>query len=256
MKKVIVLCFVIIIIFTKHCFAEITYDQFKVMFWTYPEDTIQQAWAIYNKVDKKHSYSFDNGKNIVFYFTISKTNGGFKAVTAKIQNSANTKHLALKTDKSMSDSFITVSNKNEMNWKLAYGDKISITTDGTEDYSFVIGVDDSMSEVEWINYSDKKLKEAWLAAQERKKINSMPSGIPIHNYGTTMPFSNSSAPVLKRKPCSFCNGTGISPIASPVAAYGSTEQHYCPTCRTMVSAEHGVHLTCPSCQGKGYSESY
>ena len=52
--------------------------------------------------------------------------------------------------------------------------------------------------------------------------------------------------------CSCCRGTGINPIASTVAAFGSTEEHWCSTCQMWVPATHGVHLPCKCCNGKGY----
>ncbi|MDD2962179.1 MAG: hypothetical protein PHR45_08910 [Muribaculaceae bacterium] len=67
---------------------------------------------------------------------------------------------------------------------------------------------------------------------------------------------NSNNSRLHRERCSFCNGTGVSPIANDVVAYGSTSRHWCDDCHKMVSATHGAHLRCPSCQGKGYNEHY
>lgn len=68
------------------------------------------------------------------------------------------------------------------------------------------------------------------------------------------PNHHASAPRygIEQEKCSYCNGTGISPVANSVPAYGSTAQHWCDVCQKKVSASHGSHPKCPSCNGKGY----
>src|SRR5574344_1433025 len=73
-------------------------------------------------------------------------------------------------------------------------------------------------------------------------------------YYNAQTFSTTSQP--QKKTCTFCNGTGVSPIATSVASYGSTATHWCDVCKKEVSASHGTHLKCPSCGGKGYKTSY
>jgi len=75
------------------------------------------------------------------------------------------------------------------------------------------------------------------------------------NVGTTSAPSGSVGHMV-RETCSFCHGTKISPIATSVAAFGNIDEHWCPVCQKMVSASHGAHLSCPSCQGKGYIEKF
>jgi hypothetical protein len=52
--------------------------------------------------------------------------------------------------------------------------------------------------------------------------------------------------------CSFCNGTGISPIPGTGTCFGIESEHYCEICHKMVPCSHGAHGRCPSCNGKGY----
>lgn len=77
-----------------------------------------------------------------------------------------------------------------------------------------------------------------------------------YNSGNYTPNNIDNTPKLKRKTCSFCNGSRVSPIATSVAAFGNTDEHFCSDCGKMVSATHGAHLRCTSCGGKGYTEGY
>lgn len=75
-------------------------------------------------------------------------------------------------------------------------------------------------------------------------------------FSTTDAGVKSTTSQPQKKTCTFCNGTGVSPIATSVASYGSTATHWCDVCKKEVSASHGTHLKCPSCGGKGYKTSY
>ncbi|HML85428.1 MAG TPA: hypothetical protein PKE52_09725 [Bacteroidales bacterium] len=70
--------------------------------------------------------------------------------------------------------------------------------------------------------------------------------VPSHQHSTPSNLPNG------RERCSYCNGTGISPSANSVPGYGSSAEHWCDVCQKMVSASHGSHPRCPSCNGKGY----
>jgi len=81
------------------------------------------------------------------------------------------------------------------------------------------------------------------------------NNVPIQNYAPTQNNTNSNTLTLKRKICTYCNGTGH--IDSEISAYGSLDQKWCPQCNKWVSPTH-CHgcKTCPVCLGKGYTESY
>ena len=61
---------------------------------------------------------------------------------------------------------------------------------------------------------------------------------------------------LKKTMCSFCNGTGKNPLKSFGPQYTSevVTLQYCEICGAM--SEIHYHDSCPSCLGKGYTESY
>lgn len=62
---------------------------------------------------------------------------------------------------------------------------------------------------------------------------------------------------LVRTTCSFCKGSGISPLKSYGPDYTGgriVTIQYCETCGKM--DEYHYHESCPSCGGKGYIESY
>lgn len=66
---------------------------------------------------------------------------------------------------------------------------------------------------------------------------------------------NSTTNQLKRRSCSSCDGTGY--VVGSVAAYGSLQEKWCNNCNGWVSATHCCRCkVCPSCGGKGYTESY
>lgn len=57
---------------------------------------------------------------------------------------------------------------------------------------------------------------------------------------------------MEKSNCSYCNGTGINPVAKSVASFGSLSQHWCDYCKKEVSDSHGYHDQCPKCNGKGF----
>ncbi|MDR3245621.1 MAG: hypothetical protein LBT50_04240 [Prevotellaceae bacterium] len=73
--------------------------------------------------------------------------------------------------------------------------------------------------------------------------NTVPNTVPNYSAPGTTSY---------QVKCSYCNGTGISPVATSVATYGNTDMHWCDVCKKSVSAGHGYHGSCSSCSGKGY----
>jgi tetratricopeptide (TPR) repeat protein len=82
------------------------------------------------------------------------------------------------------------------------------------------------------------------------------------NSNTTMPFyqpiqgnSNSNSMKLKRRSCTYCNGTGTDPYPTSATSYGydNSSKNRCSVCGKY---ENHYHKRCISCQGKGYIESY
>jgi len=86
------------------------------------------------------------------------------------------------------------------------------------------------------------------ADRRLRLMSAMYPQIEVPDYQSSNVATSSS----NRVKCSYCNGTGISPVANSVPANGSTAQHWCDVCQKMVSATHGSHPKCPSCNGKGY----
>jgi len=75
----------------------------------------------------------------------------------------------------------------------------------------------------------------------------------LQKNGNNNNYSNGNQ--LKKRSCSSCDGTGY--VAGSVAAYGSSQEKWCNNCRGWVSATHCCRCkVCPSCGGKGYTESY
>lgn len=77
---------------------------------------------------------------------------------------------------------------------------------------------------------------------------------PVNAFNTAKPSSSiqlDNNERIKKETCSFCKGTGISPVAKSVASY-TDGQHWCEYCKKTVSDSHGYHDQCPSCKGKGY----
>jgi hypothetical protein len=219
----------------------------------------QEFNRILNEISKEHSYSCTNGKDLACSFTISRMSGGFVNPVARIQNEERTKTKQLDITCNFGNLVTVLSIGNE-SWKLAYNDRITITTNENISESFDIGVDDNMSKTDWNAYKDQLINESKLLIQRDIKNNSVNQ--QINNsaivYPAIQPYNNSSNSNLKlvRVTCPSCNGTGISSGWSTVAAYGSTQEKWCPNCNKWVSATHGPHLQCIPCQGKGYTESY
>jgi hypothetical protein len=212
-----------------------------------------------NKISKEHSYNCTNGKDLTCSYTISRMSGGFVNPVARIQNKERTKTKLLDITCNFGN-LVTVLIIGNESWKLAYNDRITITTNGNISESFDIGVDDNMSEIDWNAYKDQLINESKQQIQRNIVKNSVNQ--QINNsaivYPTIQPYNNSTSSNLRliRVTCSSCNGTGISSGWSTVAAYGSTQEKWCPNCNKWVSATHGPHLNCIPCQGKGYTETY
>ncbi len=62
--------------------------------------------------------------------------------------------------------------------------------------------------------------------------------------------SNSSSGSGSSSTCSFCHGTGVSPIKKSVTSYGNSSSVYCAECGSYSSPHY--HESCPSCGGRGY----
>lgn len=130
--------------------------------------------------------------------------------------------------------------------------------------SIVLRLGDQSAEFELEYISANKIilsndqKELVLARLASAEDTFMFNYLNNQIYGGTYNNSNSTNGTLqlKRTTCTHCNGTGIDPIPRSVAAYGSTEHHWCDVCKTNVSASHGYHPTCPKCNGKKYTENY
>ena len=57
---------------------------------------------------------------------------------------------------------------------------------------------------------------------------------------------------VAQETCSYCQGTGINPVATSAPSFSGSGEKYCDHCKAVVSSSHGYHGTCPSCRGKGY----
>ena len=72
-----------------------------------------------------------------------------------------------------------------------------------------------------------------------------------NSYSAPQVSAQSSSRVAKET-CSYCQGTGISPVATSSPSFAGSGEKYCEHCKQVVSSSHGYHGTCPSCRGKGY----
>jgi hypothetical protein len=97
-----------------------------------------------------------------------------------------------------------------------------------------------------------------LSIGETNYLFKMQAVPPVNSYqpyngGGSNQLSTPSAPSKRR--CGYCNGTGR--VDSYVATYGNTDPKWCPECGKYMSPGHchGCKI-CPSCGGKGYTESY
>lgn len=95
-----------------------------------------------------------------------------------------------------------------------------------------------------------------LTSQYNNQLN--PYGGGIYGGGSTgndFDYNGGASPSANyvQEPCSFCNGTGDSPIREYAPDYtgGHMEQKYCPICKAY--ADPHYHKKCPSCGGKGYT---
>ncbi|MEG1955494.1 MAG: hypothetical protein RR066_05535 [Mucinivorans sp.] len=73
-----------------------------------------------------------------------------------------------------------------------------------------------------------------------------------YQSNSTTATSSYQSSEKKSKTCSFCSGTGVSPIAATAPSFGTDNQKWCDVCKKWVSLSHGAHPRCPSCKGKGY----
>lgn len=69
----------------------------------------------------------------------------------------------------------------------------------------------------------------------------------VPNNNSSNIYSNT--PTRTNRTCSFCNGTGTSPLRKSVANYSGTNS-YCEICKGYSSPHY--HESCPSCMGRGY----
>ncbi|WP_295940134.1 hypothetical protein [uncultured Alistipes sp.] len=91
-----------------------------------------------------------------------------------------------------------------------------------------------------------------------KKHEPVPAPSPVVVIPGPDPLPPSPRPdklQLKRRQCSFCNGSCVNPGKDYIPNYTGQEQtRYCAHCGGY-SAPH-THGKCPSCNGKGYIETY
>jgi hypothetical protein len=94
-----------------------------------------------------------------------------------------------------------------------------------------------------------------LYQQQEEDYTPLPQYPPPQERYTQQPYNNtqpSQPQQPRRRICSSCNGTGISPFPSTGVCFGNTSDHYCEVCHRMVPCIHGPHGRCISCNGKGY----
>jgi hypothetical protein len=268
MKTKIIIGLILLLIIQLNSYGQFElYDlQFQMNMQQIQQQTQQQIQQmdkqmnqILNNINKEHHYYCTDGKILLCTFGISRISGGFTNSTAFIQNWDRTKKEKLEVDPTGS-THLSVRRIGEHDWDLDYGDRITISSNGNVSEFFDIGVDDNMSEVDWNAYKDQLINESKQQIQrdiENKSIQQQINNSAIV-YPTIQPYNNSSRSNLRlvKVTCPSCRGTGISNGWSTVAAYGSSQEKWCPNCNKWVSATHGPHLQCIPCQGKGYTESY
>lgn len=91
--------------------------------------------------------------------------------------------------------------------------------------------------------------------KEKQEVSSNPTLYPNNNNAPSSSSSNNNK--LIRKNCSFCNGTGKNPGKEYGADYSGGKIitiEYCSVCGRNEKKHY--HNSCPSCGGKGYTESY
>ena len=95
-------------------------------------------------------------------------------------------------------------------------------------------------------------------------VNALSSSFNANNKTNLMSSSTNTASVqiidikkhLEKVTCLRCNGTGVDPIITTVAEYGSTDQKWSEESKKWVSYSLATHQRCPICRGKGYTEKY
>jgi len=93
---------------------------------------------------------------------------------------------------------------------------------------------------------------AAIQATSASSNTSSTSSSPAYNSASSSSQNTGQKATMREEKCSFCQGTGISPINKSIAGYGSFEKHWCDVCKDWVTASHGYHPSCPNCRGKGY----
>ncbi len=73
---------------------------------------------------------------------------------------------------------------------------------------------------------------------------------------TTTQESNKKNGHIEKVTCTYCKGTGVSSYPSQGTCYGVESYHFCKECNKTVACQHGPHLRCNPCQGKGYTEKF
>ena len=204
-----------------------------------------------NQITEKHEYNCYDGKNIVCLITIVRMSG-FQTYSAVIQNINRTKSQAVKITSLYYALALTIG---ESDWLLQYGDHLLITIDGNITRTFDVGIDDKMSEIDWNRYSDQ------LKNNSKQQIQNNINNYNAQQYNNSINSntnnnSNSNIMKLVSEKCSFCKGTGISPVPTAVPSYGITDLYYCEYCKQNVTASHGAHLSCPRCNGIGVIKKY
>lgn len=64
-------------------------------------------------------------------------------------------------------------------------------------------------------------------------------------------YNSGSSSSSRSRKCSFCGGTGVSPIKKNVANY-TDSKYYCDVCNEYSYSHY--HESCPSCNGTGYTQ--
>lgn len=83
----------------------------------------------------------------------------------------------------------------------------------------------------------------------------IPQATPLPNNGTnSTPNSNSRGIQYHQETCTFCRGSGVSPMCDYPPRYTNNvvTVSYCVHCEKTM--EIHTHAQCPSCQGKGYTQ--
>lgn len=105
-------------------------------------------------------------------------------------------------------------------------------------------------EATWEDFTSYKAQSA-NASSNTNGFNSTSTGLDMNNSGSSSTYEPSF--VKESKTCNYCKGTGINPGKDYVARFGSSTKVRCSTCGDIDFPHY--HEKCPSCGGKGYTES-